>query len=92
MMNAITIRNLSDEVSRALEARAAENGTTAEMEAERILEDALAIAGSDAKAGPGEEPKVGLGTALRQLREKFPELAEVDFSRDQTPARGPSFE
>jgi plasmid stability protein len=92
MMNAITIRNLSDEVSRALEARAAENGTTAEMEAERILEDALAIAGSDAKAGPEDAPKVGLGTALRQLGEKYPELADIDFSRDQTPAWGPSFE
>jgi plasmid stability protein len=41
MMNAITIRNLSDEVSQALEARAVENGTSAEFEAERILEDVL---------------------------------------------------
>jgi plasmid stability protein len=92
MMNAITIRNLSDEASRALEARAAENGTSAEAEAELILHDALTTVGigqEDARTG---EPEVGLGTALRQLRERFPELTGVDFSRDQTPARGPSFE
>ena len=92
-MNAITIRNLSDEASRALEARAAENGTTAEVEAERILSEVLA---SGMKLSPvallPEVSAIGLGTALRELGEKFPELSEIDFSRDQTPARGPSFE
>jgi plasmid stability protein len=93
MMNAITIRNLSDEATKALEARAAENGTTAEVEAERILQDALTVLEADKEGDPSTpEPRVGLGTALRQLREKFPELADIDFSRDQTPARGPSFE
>jgi antitoxin FitA len=91
MMNAITLRNLSDEATRALEARAAENGTTAELEAERILQEAL-TAMEASRSDRSDGPKVGLGTALRQLREQFPELADVDFSRDQTPARGPSFE
>lgn len=86
-MNAITIRNLSDEANRALEARAEQNGTTAEAEAERILQEILGEESITA-----EEPEVGLGTALRRLREKFPELAEIDFSRDQTPAGRVSFE
>jgi antitoxin FitA len=92
MMNAITIRNLSDEASRALEARAAENGTTAELEAERILQDVLTVVGTGQERSLTEQPKVGLGTALRQLGERFPELADIDFSRDQTPAWTPSKE
>ena len=91
-MNAITIRNLSDAATQALEARAAENGTTAELEAERILQEALAVADLDRQNVEVETSRVGLGTVLRQLREQFPELADIDFSRDQTPARGPSFE
>ncbi|AYD00460.1 hypothetical protein NCHU2750_10670 [Neorhizobium sp. NCHU2750] len=91
-MNAITIRNLSDEATRALEARAAENGTTAEVEAERILQEALAVVDIGEETEKKEEPKVGLGTALRQLGERFPELADIDFSRDQTPAWSPSSE
>ncbi|MGF9562361.1 hypothetical protein [Neorhizobium sp. JUb45] len=87
-MNAITIRNLSEEATRELEARAVDNGTTVEEEAQRILQEIL---GKTAEA-EDDEPEVGLGTALRRLGEKFPELADIDFSRDQTPARGPSFE
>lgn len=90
-MNAITLRNLSEEATRKLVARAEQNGTTAEAEAERILQDIL---GKDSAAGeaPDDEAKVGLGTALRRLRKKFPELAEIDFSRDQTAAGRVSFE
>ncbi len=87
-MNAITLRNLSDEASRALEVRAEQNGTTVEAEAERILREIL---GKKVDA-EDDEPEVGLGTALRRLREKFPELADIDFSRDQTPAGRVSFE
>lgn len=90
MMNAITIRNLSDEVTEALAARAAENGTTAEAEAKRILQGVLAAAEVARTDGQEAEPTVGLGTALHQLGERFPELADVDFSRDQTPAWSPS--
>ncbi|TDK37063.1 plasmid stabilization protein [Rhizobium deserti] len=92
MMNAITIRNLSDEASRALEARAAEHGTTAEVEAQHILQDALTVAEAGKAGGQKTKPTVGLGTALRQLRDQYPELEDIDFSRDQTLARGPSFE
>ncbi len=84
-MNAITIRNLSDEANRALEARAEQNGTTAEAEAERILTQALAVIASPSiqKPTPSEE---GLIAAFQKLREKYPELEEIEFSRDQTPA------
>lgn len=92
MMNAITIRNLSDAATQALEARAAENGTTAEIEAERILQEALAVVDLGKPDADVETPRIGLGTALRQLREQFPELANIDFSRDQSAAKGPSFE
>ncbi len=91
-MNAITIRNLSDEVSRALEARAAENGTSAEAEAESILRETLLPHATLAVSAVSEPPAAGLGTALRQLREKYGPLEDVDFSRDQTRARGASFE
>ena len=40
-MPAITIRNLSDETHRALKARAAGRGLSAEAEARRILDDAV---------------------------------------------------
>lgn len=84
-MNAITIRNLSDAAARELEARAAENGTTAEAEAERILNQALAMVASPSiqKPAPSEE---GLIEAFQKLREKYPELDKIEFSRDQTPA------
>ncbi|MDP9839066.1 plasmid stability protein [Neorhizobium huautlense] len=87
-MNAITLRNLSDDASRALEARAEQNGTTAEVEAERMLEDALAIVSPKAADASGLQ----LVEALQQLGRDFPEFLELDFSRDQTPARAASFE
>ena len=87
-MNVITIRNLSDEASRALEARAAEHGTTAEAEAERILQDVLMPPTIPAKAFSGED----FVDAMQRLGREYPELQEIDFSRDQTPARGVDFD
>jgi plasmid stability protein len=86
MMNAITLRNLSDEASRALEALADARGTSAETEAERILQDALQAIGTGLPTASYDTSGVGLGTALRRLGEKYPELSQIDFSRDQTPA------
>ncbi len=91
-MNAITLRNLSDEASRALEALADARGTSAEAEAERILQDALQAIETGLPTESYDTSGVGLGTALRRLGEKYPELSEIDFSRDQTPARGVDFE
>jgi antitoxin FitA len=88
-MNAITIRNLSDEASRALEALAQERGTSAEVEAERILQQALT---TDHEPLTDDKSAKSLVAALQELGREFPELAEIDFARDQTPARGVSFE
>ena len=88
MMNAITLRNLSDEASRALEALADARGTSAETEAERILQDALSPQIVHGAGPSGRE----LVEALQRLGRKYPELSEMDFSRDQTPARGVDFE
>lgn len=87
-MNAITIRNLSDEASRALEARAAMNGTSAEVEAEQILNEALAFPALPVREQSGKD----LVDALQQLSRKVGGLEDLDLSRDQTPARGVSFE
>lgn len=92
MMNAITIRNLSDAAAAALEARAAENGTTAEVEAERILQEALAVVADNANANDVPASGEDLILAFQKLREEFPELDEIEFKRDQTPARAASFE
>jgi len=84
-MNAITLRNRSDEAGRALEALADARGTSAETEADRILQDAL------------EATRTGLPLRRMARRiwgralpcagwERNPELSEIDFSRDQTPA------
>lgn len=92
-MNAITIKNLPDEATRALEARAAENGTTAEFEAERILREALITIVSD--GAPSEDtPASGedLIVAFQKLREEYPELDDIEFTRDQSIARAASFE
>lgn len=87
-MNAITIRNLSEDAAKALEARAAENGRTAEAEIERILEDLLV----PRQTIEGHGSAAGLVAAFRQLREEYPELEDMEFPRDQTVARGVSFE
>jgi antitoxin FitA len=88
MMNAITIRNLSDEATRVLEARAAENGTTAEIEAGLILQEALTVL--DHSGGNADGGKIV--DAFQALGRDFPEFLEIDFPRDQTPARGAAFE
>lgn len=49
-MAVLTVRNLSDEVLRALHARAAEHGHNIEAEVRSILEEAI---------GPGERFKLG---------------------------------
>lgn len=87
-MNAITVKDLSPRASRALEIRAAENGRTPEAEITHILEDVL-VQHVPAEAG---KSATGLVAALQELGRTFPELADLDFPRDRTPARGPTFE
>ena len=84
-MAMLTVRNLSDEVHRALRMRAARHGHSMEAEVREILESAVSPAGS-----------VKLGTLLadvgRQARLTDREFAVFAQIRDKSPARPPSFE
>jgi antitoxin FitA len=84
-MAMLTVRNLPDEVHRALRTRAAQHGQSMESEVREILQSAVSPAG-----------RVKLGSLLadmgRQARltdQEFDTFARV---RDQAPARPPSFE
>lgn len=78
-MASITIRNLPDEIHRALRVRAAQNGRSTEAEIRQILEAAVR---------PTERLK--LGSALAALGDKY--ALELEIERDQEPSRIVSFE
>jgi antitoxin FitA len=84
-MAMLTVRNLSEEVHRALRARAARNGQSMEAEVRDIL--ALAIS---------PKGRVKLGSLLadvgRQARLSDEEFAVFGQVRDKAPARPLSFE
>jgi plasmid stability protein len=86
-MAAMTVRNIPDDVHKALKRRAKRHGRSAEAEVRSILQDAL-----------GQQPKVGLGTALLELGRKIREAGgEFEPVRDTSPARyvdfsGPEFD
>jgi plasmid stability protein len=76
-MAAMTVRNIPDDIHKALKRRALQHGRSAEAEVRSILQEAL-----------GEEPKVGLGTALAELGRKLRDSGlEFEPVRDMTPAR-----
>lgn len=81
----LTVRNLPDEVHRALRVRAARHGQSMEAEVRDILESAISPQGH-----------VKLGSLLadmgRQARLSDKEFAVFDQVRDKTPARPVSFE
>ena len=83
-MPSVTIRNLPDEVHRALRMRATQHGCSVEAEIRAIL---------DAAVRP--ENRVGLGSALTRIgRELHLTDAEVDAlqeRRDASPARSADF-
>jgi plasmid stability protein len=79
-MPAITVRNVPDEIRRAIRVRAAMHGRSAEAEIRLILENAVQ-----------PEGRVKLGTLLATIGR---EAGGVDLAiqRDQTPAEPISFE
>lgn len=79
-MAMLTVRNLPDEVHRALRVRAAEHGRSMEAEVREILEAAIA---------PENRPKLGslLAEIGREARLSDEEAAVFDEVRDKTPAR-----
>jgi len=79
-MAMLTVRNIPDEVHRALRVRAAKQGHSMEAEVRAILESAVSPAG-----------RVKLGSLLADLGQQA-RLSEEEFAvfeqvRDKTPAR-----
>jgi plasmid stability protein len=84
-MRSITVRNVPDEVHRALRVRAAQHGRSAEAEIRDILEDAVR-----------PEGRVKLGSLLAEIGRKA-KLTDEEFAvfeqvRDKTPAEPVDFE
>lgn len=84
-MAMLTVRNLSDEVHRALRVRAAQHGQSMEAEVREILESAIS-----------PEGRVKLGSLLagmgRQAKLSDEEFAVFEQVRDKTPSKPVSFE
>jgi antitoxin FitA len=84
-MAMLTVRNLPDEVHRALRVRAARRGHSMEAEVREILESAISPQG-----------RVKLGSMLadmgRRAKLSDDEFAVFEQVRNKVPARPPSFE
>lgn len=84
-MAAVTIRNLSDEVHRALKVRAAQHNRSAEAEMRAILEAAVQ-----------PEGRLRLGTALSEVSRKMgltnADIDAINDVRDKRPAEPIRFE
>lgn len=84
-MAMLTVRNLPEQVHRALRARAAQHGHSMEAEVREILETAISPKG-----------RVKLGSLLADMGRQA-KLSDEEFSvfekiRDKTPSRPVSFE
>ena len=81
----LSIRNLPDEVHRALRVRAARKGRSTEAEVRAILEDSVK-----------PETRLKLGSLLVEIGREVglteEELAIMEQARDKTSARSASFE
>lgn len=84
-MSSITVRNVPDEVHRALRVRAARHGRSTEAEIREILAAAVK---------PGGRVKLGslLADMGRKARLTDEEFAVFEQVRDKTPARPVRFE
>lgn len=84
-MAVLTVRNVPDEVHRALRARAAQNGRSTESEVREILAQAVK-----------PEQRVRLGDALAALGRKVglrnEDVAAIEQARDRGPAEPLRFE
>lgn len=76
-MAAVTIRNLPDEVHRAIKILAAEHGRSTEAEIRAILEQAA-----------NAPDRLRLGAELAAIGREFGGV-DLDVSRDKTPAQPP---
>ncbi len=85
IMASLTIRNLPDDVHRALRVRAARNGNSTEAEVRAILKQSVK-----------PEGRVKLGSILaeigREVKLTDEEFKLIEQVRDKSPARYTSFE
>ncbi|AOI73792.1 plasmid stability protein [Burkholderia ubonensis] len=79
-MPVITVRNLPDEVHRALRVRAAQHGRSTEAEVRDILEKAVQ-----------PEGRVKLGALLAEIGREIGGV-DLDIQRDKTPTEPMNFE
>lgn len=79
-MISITVRDLPDELHRALRARAASHGRSVQAEVRAILEDAVQAAG-----------RVKLGSLLREIGREARGF-DVEIERDKSPGEPMTFE
>ncbi|OJB40644.1 plasmid stability protein [Burkholderia ubonensis] len=79
-MPVITVRNLPDEVHRALRVRAAQHGRSTEAEVRDILEKAVQ-----------PEGRIKLGALLAEIGREIGGV-DLDIQRDKTPAEPMNFE
>jgi len=83
-MASVTVRNLPDEVHRAVRVRAAAHGRSAEAELRAIITDAVL-----------PEKRVKLGSSLAEIGRSV-ELTDEEYAilaaRDRTPAEPPDFD
>ena len=84
-MAMLTVRNISDEVHRALRVRAAQRGHSMQAEVREILESAV---------NPAGRPKLGslLADMGRRANLTDEEFAVFEQVRDKTPGRPVNFE
>jgi antitoxin FitA len=84
-MAAVTIRNLPDDVHRALKIRAAQHNRSTEAEMRAILEAAVR-----------PEGRVGLGTALAETSRRLgltnADIEALELTRDKRPAEPMKFD
>ncbi len=84
-MSSVTVRNLPDEVHRAIRIRAAQHGRSMEAEIRHILEAAVKPQG-----------RVKLGSMLAEIGREAnlteEEFAAFESARDKSAARAASFE
>ena len=79
-MSVITVRNVPDEVHRALRVRAATHGRSTEAEIREILENAVKPGG-----------RIKLGSLLAEIGREAGGF-DLEIERDKTPAEPMSFE
>ncbi len=79
-MSVVTVRNLPEEVHRALKLRAAQHGRSTEAEIRKILEEAVR-----------PEERVKIGSELAAFGQQLGGI-NLDVTRDKTPTEPAVFE